>query len=228
MRNRSIFEEINNTYTRRNDREEILNPATHARHIRNYLTRDPSVLESTDRFGRTPLIAAIGMNDPVALKVILAFHPDLNTVDYRHFLGPVTPLMMAAINKDSQMLRMLVNAGADIDFRSDGSDVIDILDEYIENLRNENVRINVKPYIKNKEYLLKVKNSANIIQRNFKKYITKKKVDSANVIKKNYLEYAYAPGGPGYNRAKKHFETAFGKKRTNLKTLRFDLKKVLK
>jgi ankyrin repeat protein len=213
MRNRSIFDEIDNTYTRRNDREEIINPTTHARHIRNYLTRDPSLLEKIDRFGRTPLQAAIGMNDPVALKVILRFHPNLNIVDYAHFLGPVTPLMMAAINKDSQMLRMLVNAGADINFRLHRRNVIDVLDEYIEDLINENERINVKPFIKNKEYLLKAKHSARVIQGNFRNYITKKKLNAANVIKKNYLSYAYAPGGPAYNRAKKHFETAFGVRR---------------
>jgi ankyrin repeat protein len=223
-RNYDIFQEIDNPKT--NDIWEIVEPTTHARRIRNYLARDRSLLEKTDGFGRTPLIAAVLSNDPVAVKVILAFHPDLNKI-YRHFtFGPVTPLMAAAILENSENIRMLVNAGADISVRSNGRNAIDILNNLIEDLGNAG--FNVNEIIKKRDYLLKANHSSHVIQGNYKKYLTKKKIGAANVIKKNYLNYAYTPGGPGYNRAKKHFESAFGKKRIDLKMLRSELKKVLK
>jgi ankyrin repeat protein len=223
-RNRSIFDEINNP--NQNDIGEIVNPATHERLIRNYLASDPSILESTDQFGRTPLMAAVISNDPIAVKVILRFHPDINKI-YEHFtFDRVTPLMVAARLRSYKIVRILVNAGADIGIRIYGRNVIDMVTILIEQLNEFN--FNANSLIKIRDYLLKANHSARVIQGNYKNYMTKKKTDAANVIKRNYLNYSYTPGGPGYNRAKKHFETAFGKKRTNLKTLHSDLKKVLK
>ena len=129
----------------------------------------------------------------------------------------MTPLMEAVNKQSFTITKLLVDAGANVYLRvpPDNKNVIDKLDDLLEltwihnDMRNKLTRI--------KNYLLKANHSAHVIQGNFKKYITKKKLDSANVIKRNYLEYSYAPGGPGYNRAKKHFETAFGKKRKTRK-----------
>jgi ankyrin repeat protein len=217
-RNNDIFDEINNP--NENDMGEIVNPATHERRIRNYLARDLSILESTDQFGRTPLMAAVLSNDPIALKVILRFHPDINKI-YEHFtFDRVTPLMAAARLRSYKIVRMLVNAGADIGIRIHGRNVIDMINNLIVQLNEFN--FNANSLIKIKDYLLKARHSARVIQGNYNNYITKKKTDAANVIKRNYLNYAYTPGGPGYNRVKKHFETAFGKKRK----IRSDLKKL--
>ena len=230
MRNKNIFDEI--IYPEINGLG--VTTTTHLRNIRNYLSRDRSVLEKTMRVNNndhfTPLLIAINMSDIAAVKVIVSFHPNLNRIsessrDYR----PVTPLILAALRCHYEMVRILVNAGADISILSNGSNVIDILNDRIERIERDEIFDERKDlFIKIRNFLLKANHSARVIQGNYKNYITKKKTGAANVIKRNYLNYTYAPGGPGYNRAKKHFETAFGKKRTNLKTLRSDLKKVLK
>ncbi len=230
MRNKNIFDEI--IYPEINGLG--VTTTGHLRHIRNYLSRDRSVLEKTMRVNGndhfTPLLIAINMSDIGAVKVIVSFHPNLNRIsESSRDDRPVTPLILAALRGQYEIVRILVNAGADINIRSNGSNVIDILNDRIERIERGEIFDERKHlFIKIRNFLLKANRSARIIQENYKNYITKKKVDASNVIKRNYLNYTYAPGGPGYNRAKKHFETAFGKKRTNLKTLRSDLKKVLK
>jgi len=212
FRNQTLFEEIDDPMT--DETGGIINPLTHVRRIRNYLSRDRSILESTDEQGRTPLIAAINANDHAAVQLILNFHPDVNKI-YTHPVldNQMTPLMRAVMLCEYEISKMLINAGADISIRLNGLNVIDIVGILIQ--REQGITRKQK-FMKIRDYILKANHSSRVIQGNFKKYITTKRTGAANVIKKNYLNYAYTPGGPGYNRVKKHFETAFGRKRMNL------------
>ena len=192
----SIFEELNTPNP---------NKSRHLKILREILDTN-LYLETTDGRDRTPLMFAIVKKDIAAVKLILRYHPNLNKI--ATIPGKAsTPLMEAVKNQSFTITKLLVDAGADVYLRvpPDNKNVIDTLDDLLgltwihHDMRNKLTRI--------KNYLLKANHSARIIQGNFRKYITKKKVDSANLIKKNYLHYAYKPGGPGYNRAKKHFES---------------------
>ena len=197
-----IFEEINHPAK---DNGTVLKEQ-HKRNIRNILSKDRSILKSTDENGRTPLVAALDRFDKDAIDIIINFNPpNINELFYTYYLNDkVTPLMFAIYRGYSvDYVKKFMKHGANLNVKSSkGKTVFD----YTQMSKAANSK-------KVLEYLQELHSASNVIKKHWKSH--------------REHEY-YKPGGQGYYEAKKHFETAFGKKRTNLKTLRSDLKKVLK
>jgi len=182
-----IFEEIKHP---QRDNGTVLKQQ-HKRNLRNILSMDRSILESTDENGRTPLVAALNMFDNVAIDIIISFNtPNINQLFYTYYLNDnVTPLMFAVYKGYSvDYVKKFIDHGADVYVKSSkGKTVFD----YAQMSKAANSK-------KVLEYLQKLVTSSNVIKKHWRSH--------------REHEY-YKPGGTGYYEAKKHFEMSFGKKR---------------
>ena len=71
-------------------------------------------MNARNRFGQTPLIAAIVSGNIEIIKLLIDSGADISRIDSRFFK---TPLMHAAERNSCEAVKLLVNKGADVNFR---------------------------------------------------------------------------------------------------------------
>jgi len=201
-KNRNIFEELDSPQLNNDD---TINETKHLRLLRNYLSRDRSILEDIDTRNRSPLVAAIKNMDYPAVLLILNFNPpNINNYYVGRRAHRYTPLMFAAyLNEPMEIIKSFIKHGAETDLKSSEGK------KAWEYAKNE----------KTKEYLKNVKVNTIKIQRAYRSLIKNRKnrleeltreipLTPPGAYHKNY------PGGAEYLKTAERY--SFGKCTTNL------------
>jgi len=118
---RSLLREVPNIDEADGDGRTVLilaasSPASHSADAIEILLENRIAIDAKDHQGRTALIAAIGTSESLEkIRLLLARRPELSAVDNHKR----TAVILAAGNGWTEILKMLLDAGAEIDKRDD-------------------------------------------------------------------------------------------------------------